>query len=190
MKKLLQLMLLLVATATFAQTDGLSYQAVIIDPNPQEIPGADVSGNVLPNAAVAVRFTIFGVSGNQEYQEIQNTSTDGYGMINLLIGQGNPSGSNRFNEIQWDGQRKTLQVEINLDGNYKDLSLQVLTFVPYSFHRDITATGDVIVNGEVEFRGNLVVDGTTNLNNTLSVNRGKETLLTGKLTVDGQTLLY
>jgi hypothetical protein len=189
MKKIFQLMLLLVATATFAQTDGLSYQAVIIDPNPQEIPGADVSGNVLPNAAVAVRFTIFGVSGNQEYQEIQNTSTDAYGMINLLIGQGNPAGSNRFNEIQWDGQRKTLQVEINLDGNYKDLSLQVLTFVPYSFHRDITATGDVIVNGEVEFRGDLVVDGTTNLNNTLSVNRGKATLLTGTLTVDGQTLL-
>lgn len=189
MKKLLQLIMLFVATATFAQTDGLSYQAVIIDPNPQEIPGADVTGNVLPNAAVAVRFTIFGVSGNQEYQEVQNTSTDAYGMINLIIGQGNPQGSNRFNEIQWDGQRKTMQVEINLDGNYNDLSLQVLTFVPYSFHRDITATGNVVVNGEVEFRGDLVVDGTTNLNNTLSVNRGKATLLTGTLEVDGPTLL-
>lgn len=189
MKKLLQFVLILLAITAYAQTDGLSYQAVIIDPNPQEIPGADVSGNILPNAAVAVRFTIAGVSGNQEYQEIQNTSTDAYGMINVIIGQGVPTGSNRFDEINWDGQRKTLKVEINLDGSYTDLSLQVLTFVPYSFHRDITATGNVIVNGAVEFRGDLTVDGTTNLNNSLTVNRGKPTVLTGDLFVEQQTIL-
>jgi hypothetical protein len=32
----------------FGQSQGISYQAVIIDKTPQEIPGVDISGNILP----------------------------------------------------------------------------------------------------------------------------------------------
>ena len=100
-----------------AQTDGLNYQAVIIDPDPEEIPGIDVTGNILPNKEINVRFTIYGNSGNTEYQEIHTTKTDEYGMINLVIGKGN-SVAGKFTEIYWDGSTKNLKVEINLDGTY------------------------------------------------------------------------
>ena len=185
MKKIISLFLFLFATLGVAQTDGLSYQAVIIDPNPQELPGADLTGNILPNTPIAVRFTILDVGQAIEYQEIQNTTTDKFGMINLIVGQGQPTSATlTFTGIKWNGTRKSLQVEVDLDGTYTDLSSQVLTFLPYSFHRDITATGDVVVNGEVEFRGDLVVEGTTDLKNTLTVNNRSATNLSGTLTVN------
>jgi hypothetical protein len=187
-KLLLSLFVLFASFSVFAQTDGLSYQAIIIDPNPQEIPGVDVTGNVLINTPVSVRFTITQFNGTTEYQEVHNTTTDAFGMINLIIGQGNPQ-LNSFTEIFWDGTRKDLKVEINLDGNYKDLSNQELLFVPYAFHRDIIATGYLTVDGEVNFRGNLEVDGTTDLNSSLSVNNQSPSNLNGSLTVDGGTQL-
>ena len=44
--------MLFISTATFAQTDGISYQAVILNPNSQELPGVDASGTILPNTAI------------------------------------------------------------------------------------------------------------------------------------------
>ena len=46
MKNLIPLLslILLINLQAFAQTDGLNYQAVIIDPDPEEIPGIDVIG--------------------------------------------------------------------------------------------------------------------------------------------------
>ena len=91
-KILLFLLITFGATALQAQIDGISYQAVIIDNNPQEIPGVDIPANNLPNAALDVKFTILNHTGATEYQEIHNTETDPYGMINLMIGQGDVSG--------------------------------------------------------------------------------------------------
>ncbi|QIE59578.1 hypothetical protein G5B37_08385 [Rasiella rasia] len=189
MKKLLHFCIVLLLSITAAaQTDGLSYQAIIIDPNPQELPGVDATNNILVNAQVAFRFTIIDANGAVEYQEIQDTTTNGYGMVNLTIGQGTPQ-TGLFTEIFWNGTKKDLQVEINLDGNFSELSYQRLLFVPYALHRDIIATGFLDVAGNVSFGSNLTVDGTTNLNNTLSVNNASQTLLSGSLTVDGVTRL-
>ena len=154
--------ILLINHQVFAQTDGLNYQAVIIDPDPEEIPGIDVTGNILPNKEINVRFTIYGNSGNTEYQEIHTTKTDEYGMINLVIGKGN-SVAGRFTEIYWDGSTKNLKVEINLDGTYSDLSDQELLFIPYAYHRDIIASGNLTVDGNSLLKGNL------NINQELSV---------------------
>ena len=148
MKNLITLLsyILLINLQVFAQTDGLNYQAVIIDPDPEEIPGIDVTGNILPNKEINVRFTIYGNSGNTDYQEIHTTKTDEYGMINLVIGKGN-SVAGKFTEIYWDGSIKNLKVEINLDGTYSDLSDQELLFIPYAYHRDIIASGNLTVDG-------------------------------------------
>ncbi len=190
MKKLLLLLLIVAFGYTaYAQTDGLHYQAVIIDPNVQELPGENATGNILPNTDVILRFTIFDATGSQEYTEVQNTRTDAYGMVNVIIGQGQPQGISSFTEIFWDGTRKDLKVEIQFDGRFTDLSNQTLTFIPYAFHRDIIATGTMSVDGNVFFRGDLVVDGTTNLNDSLSVNNESPTQLSGSLTVDGTTNL-
>ena len=93
MKKILSLALfVLLSTQLFSQTDGITYQAVIIGPDNQELPGVDAQGNILPEATVAIRFTILDENNAIEYQEVQTTNTDQYGRINLLIGDANPDG--------------------------------------------------------------------------------------------------
>ena len=157
----------------FSQTDGITYQAVIIDNNPNEIPGVDIPSNNLPSVALEVRFTIIDNTNSNEYQETHSTTTDPYGMINLTIGQGRPS-IGAFSQIYWSDE-KLLTVEIDLnDGNgMVEFSSQQLTYIPYVKHREIVATST------------LDVDGVTNLNSALTVNNQSPTLLTGDLTVEG-----
>lgn len=135
-----------------AQTHGITYQAVIIDKNPQEIPGVDITGNYLPNYPLTVRFTIQDTTGKVEYQETQQTKTDKFGIINLTIGLGvvTAVSPNNFRAIDWNGAGKDLKVEISLGeatSNFTELSFQSLYFVPYAFHRNITATGTMIIEG-------------------------------------------
>lgn len=159
-----------------AQTDGITYQAVIIDNNPQEIPGVDVPSNNLPNTDLKVRFSIIDNLGNTEYQEIQSTTTDPFGMINLTIGRGDVTSesSGEFTDIYWNDE-KYLKVEIDLNNGIGmvEFSRQELTYLPYVKHREIIATS------------NLDVDGATNLNSSLNVNNQSPTQLSGQLTVDG-----
>jgi len=110
---------LILSINAFAQTDGMTYQAVIIDNNPQEIPGVDIPANNLPNVPLTVRFSLLDSGNAIEYQETHETNTDSYGMINLVIGQGAQTSESNgaFNEIYWNNE-KYLRVEIDLfDGN-------------------------------------------------------------------------
>lgn len=188
MKKILLLTLICLASLQLqAQTDGISYQAVIVGPNNTELPGADAQGNILPNTTVAVKFTILDANNSTEYQEIQTTNTDQYGRINLIIGSIDPDG---FALISWDGTAKDLKVEIDFSGsgnNYVDMSRQELTFTPYAYHRNITAAGTLTVDDASFLNGELMVQGPTILNSTLSVNNGNVTNLSGLLNVEGNT---
>ena len=183
MKKFTFLIFFLLAALKLpGQIQGLNYQAVIIDKNPQEIPGKDISGNIMPNQPIMVRFSVLDAAGTIEYQEEHATITDLYGMINLVIGQGTPTASspNLFSGIDWNGTLKSLKVDLSLsdiDIFYSDFSFDELTFVPYAFHRNITATGS------------LIVDGMTNLKSRLDVSEGSPAFLSGDLTVDEKTTL-
>lgn len=155
MKKLaLVLLFFSIILKLTGQSHGITYQAVIIDPDPQEIPGLDIYGNYMPNKALTVRFTIQDENEVIEYQETQSTVTDAYGMINLTIGDGTGTTLSpvSFMEIDWDGTAKDLKVDISLDetsSSFTELSLQRLLFVPYAYHRNITATGTSNLNGQV-----------------------------------------
>ena len=188
MKKFLIALFVLVSIHLSAQTDGISYQAVIIGPDNQELPGVDAEGNILPDATVSIRFTILNENNQVEYQEVQTTNTDQYGRINLLIGQENPDG---FAEISWDGTNKDLNVEIDFNGgsDFVDMSREKLTFLPYAFHRNITATGTLTVDDLTFLNGELQVEGPANLNSTLNVYGGNATNLSGDLMVEGLTNL-
>ena len=183
MKRILIITLsLLLSIKLFGQIQGLNYQAVIIDPTPQEVPGKDISGNILPNHPLMLRFSILDVAGTLDYQEEHATTTDLYGMINLLIGSGTPTGTspNTFIEIGWDGAPKALKVDISFSDTdifYTDFSYDELTFIPYAYHKNITATGS------------LEVDGMTSLKNRLDVTNSSPTFLSGDLTVDERTTL-
>jgi hypothetical protein len=183
MKKLFLLALsLLLVMQLYGQTQGISYQAVILDTNPEQVPGVDISNNYLPNHPLFVRFSILDTVGTIDYQEEQSTTTDAYGMISLTIGKGTPTATspNVFTGIDWNGTLKKLKVDISLSTAnifYTDFSLEELSFVPYAYHKNITATGTLSVNGA------------TTLKSRLDVTNGSPTFLSGNLNVDQSTLL-
>ena len=188
-KGILLAIICLLSIQLFAQTDGISYQAVIIGPDNQELPGVDAEGNILPNATIAIRFSILDATNTLVYQEMQTTNTDQYGRINLLVGKADPDA---FTLIEWDGTSKDLKVEIDFSGagsNFVDMSREELTFVPYSYHRNITARGTLVVDDTTDLNGELKVQGPTNLNSTLNVNDNNATNLSGSLDVEGATNL-
>ncbi|MCB0456550.1 MAG: hypothetical protein R2776_05270 [Flavobacteriaceae bacterium] len=171
MKKYILLVLIMMSFGfLFSQTDGINYQAVIIDPNVQELPGQNATGNILPNTPISLRFSILNESGGMDYQEIQQTSTDLFGMINVFVGNGAAT-SGVFSEIHWDGTPKDLKVEIDFKGseNFEVLSQEKLTFIPFAYHRNITATGDLSVAGFSAFDDDVNIDGNTTINENLSV---------------------
>ncbi|MFT5215511.1 MAG: hypothetical protein ACI83H_000627, partial [Glaciecola sp.] len=132
MKKLLLLLFLITVYQGFSQTKGISYQAVILNPTAQELPGENAEGNILANTAVSIEFTVVNASGSEEFQEYHQTSTDSYGMINLLIGSGSPTSNNDFTDIVWDGNTKRLKIGIDFSGgtNFSPLSEQNLSYMP------------------------------------------------------------
>jgi hypothetical protein len=183
MKKLILLGLSFIMIIKLSgQTQGISYQAVIIDKNPQEIPGKDITGNIMPNHPLMIRFSILDAAGTIEYQEEHATTTDMYGMITLVIGKGTPTAfsPNEFAGIDWNGTSKSLKVDLSLSDTdifYTDFSFEELTFIPYAYHKNITATGS------------LTVDGKTSLKSRVDVTDGSPTFLSGDLTVGEETTL-
>ncbi len=168
------------AFSLFSQSQGISYQAILIDENAKEIPGVDVVGNYMPNQELTIRFSIIDENGITNYQEEHQTQTDDYGMINLTIGEGTVTALSQgtFADIDWDGAPKDLLVEISMGASanaFEVFSTEKLRFVPYAYHRNITATGTMII------------DGSSLLNDTLTVANGSPTFLSGDLAVEGQS---
>jgi len=175
------LVLALLAQPLLGQSHGISYQAIIIDSEELELPGVDLEGAYMPEQPLTLRFSILDENGGLVYQEEQYTETDRFGMINLTIGDGELSAASPvvFTEIDWDGSPMNLLVEISIGetaGEFTEFSEQALLFVPYAFHRNITATGTLSVDGETSF------------NSALYVLNGSPTFLTGDLTVDGSSI--
>jgi len=174
MKKLLLFVLLFVSVVANAQK-GISYQAVILDPAKIEIPGSDISGQPLSNGNVWVKFAI--VSGTTlQFEEIQQTKTDAYGLVNLTIGS---VASTAFNAITWDANQKSLQVYVsfNSGASYTKVSDQKLTYSPYALFAETAgklgstlgiAGGGTGATTAVGARANL---GLGNVDNTADVDK-------------------
>jgi hypothetical protein len=129
MKKLVFILLLFVSVVANAQK-GISYQAVILDPTKIELPGQDIAGQPLVNGNVWVKFAI--VSGSSiQFEEVQQTKTDAYGLVNLTIGS---VATTAFNAITWDATQKSLQVFVSFDNGatYTKVSDQKLSYSPYA----------------------------------------------------------
>ena len=149
MKKLILLIVLTVSLFNaFAQKKGLNYQAVILDPKTIEVPGVNVTGQPLSNGKVWVRFTLK-TSAGVDYEEIQQTTTDEFGLISLTVGTGASTASNSsnatgiskystFDSIVWDAELKSLIVAVNFDGGtkYTTVSNQKLNFTPYALYAE------------------------------------------------------
>jgi hypothetical protein len=140
MKKVIFSLALLLTSSLlgFAQK-GISYQAIILDPKPIEIPGQDITGQPFVNGQVSLKFKLFSSTFVQEFEEVHATQTDAYGMVNVLIGSQNAAA---FSALVWDLNPRNMQVWVSFDqgGNYTKVSEQVLTYTPYALYAETTGT--------------------------------------------------
>ncbi len=135
MKHLILTLALLTCSLLALAQKGISYQAVILDPKPIEIPGQEITGQPFVNGAVSLKFKIFSSNLVQEFEEVHATQTDAYGMVNVLIGSVSPAA---FASLVWDSNLKNLQVWVSFDqgGTYTKVSEQVLTYNPYAIYAE------------------------------------------------------
>ena len=118
MKTLLTFIYLFFLTfLTFAKSpDGFSYQAII----------RDAVGNLKKNQSVSIIFEIIDASSSVKYTESHTATTNDYGLVNLVIGQG--ATSDDFSAIDWGNG--TYSVNVNIDGT--DMGTSQLWSVPYA----------------------------------------------------------
>ena len=138
MKKFL-LIFLFVTSYGFAQNSGITYQAVIYNPNGEELPGVNNPYAALTEQSVCLQFGIIDANGTIEYQENVQVTTDAFGMVNLLIGTHiQTSGyAASFSAINWGADAKFLKVDIDIKGNctnFEELSNQPFTYVPFAYY--------------------------------------------------------
>jgi uncharacterized protein (TIGR02145 family) len=135
MKHLILTLALLTCSLLGYAQKGISYQAVILDPKPIEIPGQDITGQPFVNGAVSLKFKIFSSNLVQEFEEVHATQTDAYGMVNVLIGS---VSQGAFSSLVWDSKQKSLQVLVSFDqgGTYTKVSEQQLTYNPYAIYAE------------------------------------------------------
>lgn len=132
-------LILLVTALSFGQTkrNGISYQAMILNTKSTELPGVDLSNNPLANTNVCLKFEIIDHTNAIEYSEELKTSTDPFGMVNVVIGTGVPTGFNNFENINWSAESKEIKVYADISGNcfsFKLIGTQALTSVPFALY--------------------------------------------------------
>ncbi|MDB9883434.1 hypothetical protein OAD66_09910 [Bacteroidia bacterium] len=139
MKKLLTLALVCLAYATsFGQNvpQGIAYQAVAVKDGAYSVAGQNPQAIYWSNKEIKVRFTIFDKypNGSSQYSEVHTTSTDEYGVFNLIIGQGSGL-SGDFTTIPWELGDAHLQVEIDFENTntFTLTALEKFWSVPYAF---------------------------------------------------------
>jgi Repeat of unknown function (DUF5907) len=133
--------LFLLAFASLAQTKNLNYQAVILNPNPIDVPGNTISNLPYGSSDVCIKFSLIGKSEQLDYQEVQCTKTDAYGLVNLNIGAGNSSNTgkyNKFDAIIWDANPKKMQVDVSFDNGktFTLVSTQNLNYSAYALYAE------------------------------------------------------
>jgi hypothetical protein len=124
-----------VSLFSFGQKTGINYQAVILDPTPISMPGNNYTGQPLAQATIQLKFSL--ITGTRlDYQETQNTQTDVYGLINVIIGKGLKITRNSFDEISWSDTLKTLQVEVKFASasSFTEISRSSLQYSPYALY--------------------------------------------------------
>jgi hypothetical protein len=129
------LFVLMAAIPAMAQVvpHGFSYQMVVRDP---------ASGTVLANQTVKLFFSIRSgaLNGPSVYSETQTVSTNEFGLINLVIGQGTVV-SGDFSTINWGGGAKFLDVlaESTPGAGFDEVATTQLMSVPYALYAENVA---------------------------------------------------
>ena len=143
-KKIVLFLFLLSSNFLLAQTAGFNYQALILGDQKIQIPGTDVTQTNQPlvSEEIILRFTIT-TEDLIEYIEEHKTTTDEFGMVSLIVGDGESEVYN-FSDINWDGKLKYLKVELNILSNdlgFLLLDEQKILYIPQPGNNTNTVTG-------------------------------------------------
>ncbi len=147
MIKLTHLFFILITLSTYAQTNNktLNYQAVILDPNAIDIPGASITGQPLNKGKVCLRFSLLNAQGGLDYEETQQVTTDEFGLVSVAIGAGSQTQTGNstsiyksFESVQWNANMKSLKVSVSYDGcsSFKQVSTQIFNYTPYALYAE------------------------------------------------------
>ena len=134
------------------QRTGISYQALILNPNGEQLPGYNNQNAPLVNTDICIEFLIIDENSSTEYSETQSVKTDKYGMVNLSIGNGSFAGgySGGWSSIVWSEKSKKLKVNLDTTGScssFTEISNQDLTAVPFA----LFAPGQEGLDGETAY---------------------------------------
>jgi hypothetical protein len=141
---------LLLTTLVKAQTpQGFNYSAV----------ARDATGKPLANRNVSVQLSILKTSptGALQYTENHLVNTDGYGLFNLVVGNGNVITGN-LTTILWGSENHYLKVAIDANGgsNFITMGTTQIMSVPYALHAKKADNGidRVSTNGDTLYLSN------------------------------------
>ena len=141
MKKRVHLIVILLAMGFvgYAQVPQfVCYQAVATDPSGREL----ISQNIKMRLTVLKSST----AGSEEWIETQNVTTDGFGLFDLMIGNGTRVGGTQtlFSGIKWGSDKYFLKVEMDVAGgnNFVLMGTNQLVSVPYALYANATAYAD------------------------------------------------
>ena len=117
-----------ISSITLAQ-NGINYQGA----------ATDSDGAKLANQNVSLRTSVLqgGVDGTTSYSETHNTTTDQFGLFNVVIGQGEVV-SGDFEGISWGADAHFLKVELDATGgsDYSLVSTTQMMSVPYALYAE------------------------------------------------------
>jgi hypothetical protein len=138
MKKIILLIVLFLGAKSFSQTNGITYQAVILNPSGEQLPGINNTTSPMVTKNICLQFQFIDEFSKLEYQETIQTKTDVFGMVNLIIGSGNQTAGYAvsFKTIEWKALKKSMIVSINTSGScssFTEISNQPFTAVPFAF---------------------------------------------------------
>ena len=167
MKKAYFLFLFFISLIGFSQT-GISYQALIINPSGEQLPGANNFNAPLSNKLVCLRFTFIDATKNLEYIETHKATTDAHGIVNLIIGTGDQIGgyASSFANVVWNNTAKNLKVDLDVEANcsnFTEISNQPFTSVPFALYAANAniSKATTISTGTIQLAGDLGGTGTT-----------------------------
>ena len=121
---------IVISFALMAQVpQGFKYQAVV----------RDDYGNILSNWDIGIRISVLKGDryGEETYIEKQHVKSNIYGLINIVIGEGDVY-KGTFRDIDWGENKHYIKMEMDLDGgsNYKEMGTTQLYAVPYALYAD------------------------------------------------------
>ena len=134
MKNILSITLTILLTFSFAiAQDGINYQGA----------ATDVNGDELTNQNITIRASVLsgGANGNLEWEETYSTTTDQFGLFNVVIGQGTNTTNGataNFNDMDWGSADHYLKIEMDATGgtNYAMIGTTQMMSVPYALYAE------------------------------------------------------